>query len=127
MRFSLFLIAIVMTMDLTARPGYFEPWGKDADLLSSSLPAQDTSSPSLFVRLTEQIILFHQRVLSPVDGPRSHYLPSSSQYMKIALRKHGFLKGFCMGCDRLMRENSAPWVYQTTECDGQIIKYDPVP
>ena len=96
-------IALILPLTLYARPGYFTPWGKDAELRISQeekIPAQ-----SLTVRCAEAIIHFHQNVLSPVDGPRSHFQPSSSNYMLDAIHKYGFLQGFIMGCDRLMREN----------------------
>ncbi len=128
MRFKLLLALCLFSAALQARPGYFEPWGKDADLsYPSQTPAEAPQQRSLFVKAAEQIILFHQNVLSPVDGPRSHFRPSSSQYMLLAMRKYGFFTGFALGCDRLQRENSADWVYQTIEENGKLIKYDPVP
>ncbi len=130
MRFNLLTLMVLFSASLHARPGYFEPWGKDSDLRynkpSTEVPTTELP-PSLFVRMAEQAILFHQNVLSPVDGPRSHFHPSSSQYMLLAMRKYGFFGGFALGCDRLLRENSAEWVYQTIEENGKLIKYDPVP
>ncbi|MBA2727061.1 MAG: membrane protein insertion efficiency factor YidD [Parachlamydiaceae bacterium] len=77
--------------------------------------------------VAEILIGFHQKVISPADGPRSHFLPSSSQYTLDAMRKYGFFKGVAMGCDRLMRENNEEWVYQTGyNCAGQKMKLDPV-
>jgi putative component of membrane protein insertase Oxa1/YidC/SpoIIIJ protein YidD len=74
------------------------------------------------------MIGFHQRVISPADGPRSHFIPSSSQYTLNAMRKYGFFQGVAMGCDRLMRENKDPWIYRLTlDQEGKLIKYDPVP
>jgi hypothetical protein len=76
--------------------------------------------------VADAVIRFHQEVISPVDGPRSHYRPSSSQYMHQAMHRYGFLKGFIMGCDRLLRENDEEWVYRTIQDnDGKIFKYDP--
>ena len=73
-------------------------------------------------------IRFHQEVISPADGPRSHFIPSSSQYTLESMRKYGFLQGFTMGCDRLMRENDDPWVYRKTrDSAGREMKWDPVP
>src|SRR3989344_7591364 len=97
---SILLIAVM--------PGFHEPWGKDADLRYEhvSTPPVQLSPPGY---LAQQLIFFHQRVISPVDGPRSHFRPSSSTYMLQAIRKHGFFKGYIMGCDRLLRENSDPW------------------
>ncbi len=120
MNFRFLFIPLV----LFASPGYFEPWGKDAHLRKKSPPDQEVSS-SLAVQAANLVILFHQKVISPVDGPRSHYRPSSSQYMKQAMGKYGFLKGFVMGCDRLLRENNEEWVYRKIEENGKIFKYDP--
>jgi hypothetical protein len=46
--------------------------------------------------------------------------------MMQSMQKHGFLAGFLMGCDRLMRENSDDWVYRKIETEGKLFKYDPV-
>lgn len=125
MRFKLLILLIPFC--LHAIPGYYEPWGKDADLKYQSTSA-DSSPPSLspIGQLMQQVIYFHQKIISPADGPRSHFKPSSSQYMLEAIRKHGFFKGYIMGCDRLMRENKDPWVYRTALVNGQIWKTDPV-
>jgi putative component of membrane protein insertase Oxa1/YidC/SpoIIIJ protein YidD len=104
--------------------GYFEPWGKDAGLKPPP-PPQETESTSLAVKVADAVIQFHQQVISPVDGPRSHFRPSSSQYMYLAMHRYGFVKGFLMGCDRLLRENDEEWVYRTIQVDGKIFKYDP--
>ncbi|MEN9343937.1 MAG: hypothetical protein RLZZ453_724 [Chlamydiota bacterium] len=123
MRFSWVLLLPIM---LQAMPGYHEPWGKDAHLAVHEAPAPSPAS-SIGVRIAERIIRFHQEVISPVDGPRSHFRPSSSNYMKEAMQKYGFLKGFALGCDRLMRENGDPWVYKTVETPEGLFKYNPVP
>lgn len=108
-----------------------DPWGKDADLAQNSLKARQSEkkcSTPILGRFAELMIRFHQNVISPADGPRSHFIPSSSQYTLEAMRKYGFFKGFSMGCDRLMRENKDPWVYRLTlDGSGHLIKYDPVP
>ena len=125
MRFkiALFFLLPVFTY---ATPGFNEPWGKDADIkYSPPQIQQDAPRRSLAVRTAEHIIRFHQNVLSPVDGPRSHFRPSSSSYMMLSMQKHGFIEGFFMGCDRLMRENSDDWVYRKIEENGKLIKYDP--
>ncbi len=119
------MIAILTTFSCQA-----DPWGKDADLANCKTEHKITciKNCSPLSEFGIKAIRFHQTVISPADGPRSHYIPSSSQYTLEAMRKYGFFQGFCMGCDRLMRENSEDWVYRKT-CDGagQIMKYDPVP
>jgi putative component of membrane protein insertase Oxa1/YidC/SpoIIIJ protein YidD len=125
MRFK-FLFLLLTPILAHALPGFYKPWGKDTDLAYTPAQIQqEAPKRSLAVRTAEHIILFHQNVLSPVDGPRSHFRPSSSSYMMLSMQKHGFIEGFLMGCDRLMRENSDDWVYRKIEEDGKILKYDP--
>lgn len=124
MRFKYLLL---LPITLSASAGYHLPWGKDADVELVRPTTPPPPSHSLGVQIAEQVIHFHQTVLSPVDGPRSHFRPSSSNYMKQAMQKHGFCLGFIMGCDRLMRENSDAWVYKTVEDDGKLFKHNPVP
>jgi hypothetical protein len=119
-KFLIFLFPLV----LLARPIYQQPWGKDADLKPAA-PPKEAPHYSLGTRIAESIIDFHQKIISPVDGPRSSYRPTSSQYMRLAMRRYGFLKGYLMGCDRLLRENDEKWVYRTIEIDGVLYKYDP--
>jgi putative component of membrane protein insertase Oxa1/YidC/SpoIIIJ protein YidD len=127
MHFKFFFL-FFFPISIYAIPGYLEPWGKDADLNAPFPQLIEKTKPehSFAVRIAEQIILFHQNVLSPVDGPRSHFRPSSSSYMMQSMQKHGFIMGFSMGCDRLMRENSDDWVYRKIETEGKVFKYDPI-
>lgn len=123
-KFLLFLFPILAF----ARPGYYEPWGKDASLRVPETEEAKPDAPklSLMARFAEQVILFHQNVLTQADGPRSHFRPTSSRYMLLAIRRHGFVQGFIMGCDRLLRENEEEWVYRTVEIDGKTYKHDPI-
>lgn len=106
--------------------GYFEPWGKDAPLAkSTSQTTTPRRSHNPISQAAERVILFHQNVLSPADGPRSHFRPTSSRYMLLAIRRHGFLKGFLKGCDRLLRENDADWLYRTITINKKKYKFDP--
>lgn len=109
-----------------------DPWGKDSGLASFkpnpdiTILCKKSSSPLL--KFGIKAIKFHQDIISPADGPRSHYIPSSSQYTLEAMQKYGFFQGYIMGCDRLMRENSEEWVYRkTTDPRGCTMKLDPVP
>ena len=101
------------------------PWGKDRDLIKKSKETQKTSA---FTCGSETIIQFHQKVLSEADGPRSHFKPSSSQYMLDAINKYGLFTGCTFGCDRLLRENGDPWIYSMyVTRDKDLLKWDPVP
>ncbi|MFY7842776.1 MAG: membrane protein insertion efficiency factor YidD [Rhabdochlamydiaceae bacterium] len=112
---------------LSGTVGYVDPWGSDAHLISHHIKKPPSIRSGLSLFLAEKVILFHQNILSPVDGPRSHFRPTSSMYMLQAMKKHGFLKGYALGCDRLLRENDDNWVYRKKWIKGQLYKYDPVP
>lgn len=123
MKKSYFLLFLLFCSPLTANP-----WGKDADLVHSPPCKEKTNSSSILASWGAKAIRFHQEVISPADGPRSHYIPSSSQYTLEAMHKYGFFKGFTMGCDRLMRENEEEWIYRKVlDNSGKMIKWDPVP
>jgi uncharacterized protein len=123
---DLLIALLTFSSPLFANPGYFEPWGKDSTLKYQCKAALHSEEKlSIATLVADAIIQFHQQVISPVDGPRSHFRPSSSQYMHLAMHRYGFLKGFVMGCDRLLRENDEEWVYRTIQVNGQIFKYDP--
>jgi putative component of membrane protein insertase Oxa1/YidC/SpoIIIJ protein YidD len=100
-----------------------DPWGADAALTKVAVPRPPTVSfsPCLY------LIRFHQQVISEADGPRSHFLPSSSEYARQAIVYWGAATGFVLGCDRLLRENNDPWVYRKTKIRCGYIKWNPVP
>lgn len=113
-----------------------EPWGKDSDLFYTPSLENDTSKKpwnfeaktkklNLMTKAADKVITFKQKVISPIDGPRSSFRPTSSRYMQLAMYRYGFFKGFIMGCDRLLRENSDKWCYRTIVIDNVEYKYDP--
>lgn len=122
------LSRIIVSFALATTSLAADPWGRDADLCRScnvAPPPALQSGP--LITLSEVLIGFHKTVISPADGPRSHYKPSSSQYTLDAIHLHGFFWGFLLGCDRLMRENNDPWVYRTISAEGGLqTKWDPV-
>ncbi len=120
-----FLVIYCFISSLAAYPGYFEPWGKDSDIKRRTEAPATPRAPSVAAKVADAVIRFHQEVISPVDGPRSKYRPTSSRYMQLAIERYGFLKGVVMGFDRLLRENDEEWVYRTVMIDGKIYKYDP--
>jgi putative component of membrane protein insertase Oxa1/YidC/SpoIIIJ protein YidD len=124
----LFLCFVMVFSTADSMPGYEDPWGKDSDLVeppASRIPPMPSGKSGLFVKMAEKVIWVHTDIISPVDGPRSHFRPTSSRYMLLAMKRHGFVKGFLMGCDRLLRENKDPWVYRTCTIDGIEYKWDP--
>ncbi len=122
----LIVLFILLYMPLCA-----DPWGKDADLAHfekrKACQPMPTDCPTLLSKIGDTMIRFHQEVISPADGPRSHFIPSSSQYTRDAMKKYGFFTGVMYGCDRLMRENDDPWIYRkTANPRGKPMKWDPV-
>ena len=120
----LFFFFLTAAATGTAAPGFHEPWGKDCGLKPPPAKKEEPKT-SIATKIAGAVIRFHQEVISPVDGPRSHYRPTSSRYMQLAMQRYGFLKGYLMGCDRLLREDDEEWVYRKIKVDGKIFKYDP--
>ncbi len=120
------LILSLFFLPLFAEVGYVHPWGKDQELVpgKSLIPPVPTKR-GLMTKLSEYVILFHQNIISPVNGPRSHFRPTSSRYMLLSMRRYGFIKGYIMGCDRLLRENKEEWVYRKVTFDETEFKWDP--
>lgn len=54
-------------------------------------------------RLLIGIIMFYQRLISPLLGPRCRYYPSCSSYAIEALRRHGVLRGSWLAAGRILR------------------------
>ena len=124
--FFLLLITSLYLMPLSANSyseSGIEPWGIDAKL---AYPDTQTTliTPSMSKLVCKRMIRFFQDYISQIDGPRSSFYPTSSQYAKEAIEKYGVFKGIAMGCDRLMRENKDPWVYDITPDYGINRKID---
>ena len=122
-----FLPFFLLPLLLFSSYSFEEPWGKDSDLYAkkTSLQKETDPSPSFLTKIADKIICFKQQFISPVDGPRSSFRPTSSRYMQLAMQRYGFLKGYIMGCDRLLRENDEKWVYRTITINDIDYKYDP--
>ena len=126
---SIFFIGTAFRLFLLVPLACFaSPFGKDAKLIAipTSKPPKHTAK-GIGVTLSQALIRFHQEVITPIDGPRSHYLPSSSQYTLDGIEKYGFFKGWILGCDRLLRENDEAWIYPTCVNEKkECFKCDPV-
>ena len=123
MRFKFLLF--LLPLSIFAKPGYFEPWGKDSHLTIKKVEETPIPKTTILTKLADKVITFHQKVLSPIDGPRSNFRPTSSRYMQLAMQRYGFFKGYIMGCDRLLRENNSKWVYQEVTIDNITYNFDP--
>ncbi|MEM8628960.1 MAG: membrane protein insertion efficiency factor YidD [Chlamydiota bacterium] len=111
---------------LQANLYYQEPWGEDLALIEKEeKPALPKASSNPIAEIADWIICFHQDYLSPTTCKRSHFRPTSSHYAQRAIKRYGFLQGFLMGCDRLLRENDEKWVYKIIHHEEGVFKYDP--
>ena len=116
-------LLVFFALPLFARDAFVEPWGKDIHLLHKQ-SEEDFAPAGLATRVADAVIRFHQDITTKVAGS-SHFRPTSSRYMQLAMKRYGFIKGFLMGCDRLMREDDEEWIYPLIQIDGRIFKYDP--
>lgn len=115
-------------LSLVAKPaGLFLPWGNDADLESLHSKESSIQAPCInpLKKTAQTLIGLHQRFFTKTTGPRSHFRPTSSQYALTAIQTYGFFQGFCMGCDRLLRENNDLWVYRTCTVQDWLYKFEP--
>ncbi len=119
------LIFLLFAPILLLAYSFEEPWGKDSDLSYFTPKKEAPKNLSILTQIAHKIIIFKQKVISPVDGPRSSFRPTSSRYMQLAMERYGFFKGYIMGCDRLLRENNEKWFYRTISINGVDYKYDP--
>lgn len=125
MRILVFIL-LILPLKSFAEKGFVEPWGRDAALSRKETVAFiPKATPSIMARVAQTVIAFRQNVLTKADGPRSHFRPTSSKYMELAIKRYGFLKGYLMGCDRLLRENSDKWIYPTVKIGKETYLFDP--
>ena len=124
---KIFILLLFCPFIFFAKGGYVEPWGKDSNIKPyfQNKNTAEKKALSIISKVANSVIVFHQKVLSPADGPRSSFRPTSSRYMQLAIQRYGFFKGYVMGCDRLLRENSEKWFYKTITIDGNTYKFDP--
>lgn len=62
---------------------------------------------SIVQRLSLRALAWYHTKVSPLFPRRCKYFPTCSQYMEIAIRRFGFLRGFPLGVLRLLR--CQPW------------------
>lgn len=92
-----------------------------------SCEAEEKENTSLGTKAIVKAIKFYQKIISPAGGDRCPMYPSCSNYALQAFQNHGFLLGWMMSADRLMRENASnPSNYSLTSIKGQLRYYDPL-
>ncbi len=56
-------------------------------------------------RLFVLLLVMYQKIISPYLGPSCRFIPSCSEYAKIAIVKHGVIKGSILTVWRILRCN----------------------
>lgn len=73
------------------------------------------------------VLSFYQKHISPADGSRCPMYPSCSHYAAQAFKKHGFVMGWIMSCDRLVRcGRDESKLAGRVVIEGHELIYDPV-
>jgi putative component of membrane protein insertase Oxa1/YidC/SpoIIIJ protein YidD len=101
-----------------------QPWGIDSELCNIKTETKAIAPKTVAQKFCSGSIRFFQNYISAIDGPRSTFYPTSSEYTRQMICKYGALQGIALGCDRLMRENNDPWVYRTVTKYGTKRKLD---
>ena len=70
---------------------------------------------------------FFRKTVSRADGRRCMMYPSCSHYSSQALKKHGFIKGWVMTSDRLLRcGRDEKHIAEQIIIDSQAYVFDPL-
>lgn len=67
-------------------------------------------------------IRLYQRVISPLMRPRCKYVPSCSEYARMAINEFGVLKGLVLAGWRLLRCNPASHGGIDYPCDQKLFR-----
>lgn len=116
--FLFFILPSSLLFSHTFSEGANEPWGMDIDLYQNKVFAEKVEAKTIVEKMCTKSIYFFQNYISAIDGPRSTFYPTSSEYTRQMICKYGVLQGIALGCDRLMRENNDPWVYRSVVKHG---------
>ncbi|RUO28726.1 membrane protein insertion efficiency factor YidD [Aliidiomarina sanyensis] len=58
---------------------------------------------AILVAILTACIRFYQWFISPLLGPRCRFLPTCSEYARVALQKHGPIKGSLLAIRRISK------------------------
>jgi putative membrane protein insertion efficiency factor len=75
--------------------------GREVEADGESPPAK--RSDGIAARLGLFVLQFYQQAISPHFPPSCRYVPSCSEYTRVAIRRYGLLVGGWMGLKRILR------------------------
>lgn len=94
-----------------------------AEKIHDSVPSTGNGSESPVV----MPLKFYQTFISGIDGHRCPMTPSCSSYAVTAFKKYGFIRGWIMTCDRLLRcGRDETRLSPPVIIEGRQYIYDPV-
>lgn len=67
-------------------------------------------------------IVMYQRLISPLMRPRCKYVPSCSEYARMAIREFGVVRGVILAGWRLLRCNPASHGGIDYPCDQKVFR-----
>jgi putative component of membrane protein insertase Oxa1/YidC/SpoIIIJ protein YidD len=108
-------LTIVILFLSSAAGTFAQPWQPGGNL--------EPDSPNAL----EGPIKVYQKIVSGADAERCPMYPSCSAYAQQAFRKNGWLMGWIMACDRLLRcGRDEVRLSPPLRSDGRLLTYDPV-
>jgi putative component of membrane protein insertase Oxa1/YidC/SpoIIIJ protein YidD len=97
------------------------PWGEEGPSKTARKQVHPASNPLSFM------VQAYRTHISPIDGKHCPMYPSCSAYSVESFKKHGFLMGWMMTCDRLYRcGRDELRLSPEIRVNGEIRTYDPV-
>ncbi|MEN8243510.1 MAG: membrane protein insertion efficiency factor YidD [Thermodesulfobacteriota bacterium] len=98
----------------------YSPAFGDETAFGPEIPEEDTG-PMAFA------LKFFRKTVSRADGRRCMMHPSCSHYSSQAFKKHGFIKGWVMTSDRLLRcGRDEKHIAEQIIIDNQAYVFDPL-
>ncbi len=103
-------------------------WAVDG--MKGPFPDKKTSPPRIYQTSTTKLvsnglIQFYSKCISPADGPRSPSYPTGSAYGREAITQYGLFPGMFLIADRLFHEADVNLGYNITVY-GHSRYYDPL-
>ncbi len=85
---------------------------------SISFDRNDSQTSSVIKSTPDLFLVFYKKIISPQDNASCPFHPSCSSFSSHAFNKEGFLGGYLLTFDRLLRCNGMPGMYDYYPLDN---------
>jgi len=85
---------------------------------SISFDRNDSQASSVIKSAPDLFLVFYKRIISPQDNASCPFHPSCSAFSSQAFNEEGFLIGYLLTFDRLLRCNGMPGMYDYYPLDN---------